>query len=56
MGTIVAACKAAEVCEIFYALQILSVDGDWGAVFGIDVHRLGLFLGDAQTISMCCIA
>ena len=46
MGTIVTAYKTVVVCEI---------DGDWGAVYGIYVHRLGLFLVDAQTSSICCI-
>ena len=56
MGTIVTAYKAAEICEIFHALQILSIDGDEGCCWGIDVHCLGLFLVDARTSLIGCTA
>ena len=56
MGTIVTAYKAAEICEIFNALHILSVNGEWGRCWGIDVHHLGIVLVDAQTSSIGCTA
>ena len=56
LGTIVTAYEASKICEIFNALQCLSIDGDWGYCWGIDAHHLGLFMVDVQTSSLCKIA
>ena len=56
MGTIVVTYEASEICEVFNALKLFSIDCDRGCCWRIDKHHLGLFLVDLQASLLCEIA